>query len=201
MGHVLTNVEGANFVILRCSRSVSVLPVVFLLAACGGLSSSKAERLIVETERFKSSPTETFLDGEQSSEQNALAAGLRDAGLVEIKREHVAMGFASHYTTVARLTSAGRIRGAEWNPRFGRAYDIPLATRRRIVNVSVANLTAATAEAKVTWVFELTDVGRQVAKHNYRWGSTTLDAEHEFTAAFKKYDDGWRFEEFKSGVL
>jgi hypothetical protein len=69
--------------------------------------------------------------------------------------------------------------------------DIPLATRRRILNVSVA----------IRWVFELSDVGRYAAKHGLRWGGEALDAEYTVTAAFKKYDDGWRFEQFTSGVL
>jgi hypothetical protein len=187
--------------VIRVVRLALLLGLVPFLAACGGLSSSKAEELITENKTFNEVPTESFVDGQRASERDPFAAGLRDAGLAEIRKENAGSGLATYKRKVARFTAEGRARAASWKTGNGAECAIPLATRRRIVKTNVANLTGATAEARVTWVFELTDVGRAAAKHDFRWANEPLDAEHAFTATFKKYDDGWRFEGFKSGVL
>jgi hypothetical protein len=183
------------------SRRILTLAVVCLsLAACGGLSSSEATRLVSATEDFGKLPTESFNADAQVRGSHAVTGALRDLGLIEVRREWIAAGFASGNEDRAHLTTAGRTRMAPWKWMYN-IYNVPFATKRRIVSVRVSNLTSATAEAEVRWVFELTDIGEQLAKHDYQWGGDKLDAEHTFTAAFKKYDDGWHFESFKAGTL
>jgi hypothetical protein len=172
-----------------------------LLTACGRLSSAEATRLVTAREQFHQLPTETFYELAVQYPDQPLPAALRDAGLIEIRREWMRQGFASHYENHAHLTSAGRTRMAAWKRPYGDIYTIPMATKRRVVKTSVANLADATAEANVVWVFELNDIGEQLARHGYQWGGERLDAQHAFTARFKKYDDGWRVEELISGVL
>jgi len=186
----------------RVTNSLSstfLFAAAVLLTACGRLSSAEATRLVTAMEQFHRMPTEPFYELAVQSPDQPLPAALRDVGLIDIKREWIRQGFASHYENRAHLTSAGRTRMAAWKGAYN--YAIPMATKRRIVKASVANLTNATAEANVVWVFELNDIGEQLARHGYQWGGEKLDAQHAFTARFKKYDDGWRVEELTSGVL
>jgi hypothetical protein len=176
------------------------LAFLLFLAACGRLSPSEATRLVSATERFQKLPTESFDENARVRGDDALTEALRAAGLVEIRREWVAAGFASGNEDRAHLTTVGRARMAPWKWAYS-IYNVPFATKRRVVNTNVSNLTSATAEAEVRWAFELTDIGEQLAKHGYQWGGEKLDTEHIFTASFKKYDDGWHFESFKAGTL
>jgi len=158
--------------------------VILLLAACGKLSPEEAQRLVVESEQFKTLPTATFFDGYATrGGGDALYDGLVDMRLVVIRPG-----------PSARLTRLGQQRIGRWSSAPNQ-YAIPLATGRRITSVRVANLAEATADAEVRWTYDLTDIGQSVANRD-RTDHYRLGGDRAYRASFRKYDDGWRLEEF-----